>query len=180
MSFEEVIRTRTGFGDDGQVMYETTLTGRIRRPESVPEWCAQRIAAMGLIARTLPGGRAVIALLEAGEDFNVKAAGRELDDWQRWGVRTELERLLGRARESYPPAARLLQPMLSAWTRAYGNREPLPPRAPRPVKVQAAQRAPSLAETGLDPAAVAASWQHCGSPRVAQLAAASHLRALGA
>lgn len=156
-AFEEVTRTRAGFDDDGVPLWETTMTGRTRKPASVPEWCAQRIAAMGLTGRSLPGGRAVTALLEAGESFDVKRAGRELDDWQRWGVRTELERLLGRARETYPPAGPMVQQMLRAWTRAYGDREPRPQRDPV-VKRVARQRPVSLGETGLDPAAVAASW----------------------
>ena len=48
-AFEEVTRTRAGFDDDGVPLWETTMTGRTRKPASVPEWCAQRIAAMGLI-----------------------------------------------------------------------------------------------------------------------------------
>ena len=149
-TFEQVDRVRAGFDDDGVPLWETTMTGRTRKPTSVPEWCAQRIAAMGVVGRALPGGRAVIALLEAGEDFDVKSAGRELDDWRRWGVRTELERLLGLGARELPsrraagaPGAPGVEPRV---------RQPrADTAADATVPVQAARRAASMADDPPDP-----------------------------
>ena len=154
--FEDVVREPAGPGPDGPE-FVMVRTGRMRRPGSVDEWTAQQL---GLLAQFswLPAGRVVVSLLESGEGFDVAAAGKPLDDWQRKGVRDELAGLLASARRSYPAAAVLVTRMLAEWTRRWGDGERvLPPRGsvarpsggPRPVPV---------AETGIDPERVAAAW----------------------
>ena len=165
-TFEQVTRAPAGVTADGTVIYDTVWTGKMRRPESVPEWCAQRVSALGHTGRSFATGRAVVALLEAGEGFDVKAAGRDLDEQARHGVLTELIRLLALARQDYSPAAPLLKAMHGAWVRAYGDREPLP-RRPRAVQAAKRPRPSSLAETGVDPDSVRASWERLGAARLA-------------
>jgi hypothetical protein len=142
--FEQVERVPVGAGPNGPE-YAVTRMGRPRRPESVPEWTQQQVARLGQFRR-LPAGGAVIELLVAGEDFDVRAAGKPLSDWERRGVREELLRLLAAAQRAYPPAAALVRRILTAWTRKWGDGSRLIPPRTRPVPVVARVRTPSLAD----------------------------------
>jgi hypothetical protein len=155
---EDVTRAPAGVDASGNVTFEQVWTGRPRRPASVAEWAAQRVAALGGTARAFPAGKAVIALLEAGEDAAVRPVGKPLDEWQRYGVLTELQRLLKAARESYPPAGPMVEALRGRWVRAFGDREPLPRRrlpAPPPA---AARPVDTLAASPPDAAHWAAAW----------------------
>ena len=170
-TFEQVDRVRVGVDNlTGEPVFETTWTGRMRRPESAAEWVAMQIALLGSVARALPAGRAVARLLERGEDADIKAVGKPLDAHQRHGVLLELRRLEGVAQRTYPPASRLTMGLRRAWVSQWGDKEPFPQRDPV-VKRVARQRLVTLGETGLDPAAVGASWSKLtGNPTVPRIA----------
>ena len=119
--YEEVVKVPEGMGPF-EPEYVTVLTGRMRRPESVAEWQQQQAARLAQF-KALPAGAAVIALLQAGEDFDAKAAGGQLDAWQRKCVLVELARLLAVASRDYPPAARLMRWVHGEWLRRYGAGE---------------------------------------------------------
>ena len=158
--FEDVVKVPEGMGPF-EPEYVTVLTGRMRRPESVAEWQQQQAARLAQF-KALPAGAAVIALLQAGEDFDAKAAGGQLDAWQRKCVLVELARLLAVASRDYPPAARLMRWVHGEWLRRYGAGELLrPPRdwvAPRSSR----ERPESVADTGYDLERLAAAWAVSG------------------
>lgn len=156
---EQVDRVPQGPGPTGELEYSTVYTGRPRRPESLEEWYQRRIAAL-LQFRHMPAVAAVIALLEAGQGADVKAVGRQLDDWQRNGVLTALGELANAARASYPPAAGQVAQLERAWRRVWGDRPALPPRL-REVKREPRARVVTGAEKPPSAGQLAAAW---GSP----------------
>lgn len=140
----------------------------MKRPESPEEWREQRITVLQRLV--LPAAAAVVTLLEAGEDADVKAVGKPLDERQRWGVLTELGQLADAARRDYPPAARLVVALREAWARRWGDREPLPKR-PQVVAREKRERPLSMAEDPPDAARVGESWATYGAAWAARLAA---------
>ena len=51
-AFEQVDRVRAGADNlTGEPVFETTWTGRMRRPESTAEWVAMQVALLGSVAR---------------------------------------------------------------------------------------------------------------------------------
>jgi len=72
--YEEVVKVPEGMGPF-EPEYVTVLTGRMRRPESVAEWQQQQAARLAQF-KALPAGAAVIALLQAGEDFDAVRSRR--------------------------------------------------------------------------------------------------------
>lgn len=180
MTAEEVTRVPAGLDEQGRMTYGTVWQGRPARPGSVAEWCAQRVAAMGLVGRALPGCRAVAELLGAagaGGDFDakaaVRAAGKPLDEMARYGVRIELERLAEMAQRDYPPAAPAVRRLREAWARQWGEREPRQRREPLVPVPAARPRTPALYETGADPDRLLASWQRYGDALAAAWPAAA-------
>lgn len=122
---ELVTRKFEGHSEDGSARYARTWTGQPRPPESVAEWAEQRVAALGGAA-SLPAGRVAVQLLQADSDAARKAAlaaGRDLGDWERWGVLQVLEMWRKKAQE-YGPAAGLARELHRAWTAKYGDKVP--------------------------------------------------------
>ena len=153
---EQVDLVPAGLGASGEPEYSLVRTGRARRPESAGEWCERRIAALRQF-RHMPACAALIALLEAGEDADVKAAGRQLDDWQRHGVLTALGELADAAGQSYPPASALMLRLQAAWRRQWGDRQVIPPRI-REVKREPGMRVTSLVADPPGAGHFAAAW----------------------
>jgi hypothetical protein len=125
---QQVTRRPAGVHPDGSPRWDVTFESRPRPPESVPEWVGQRVAALGM-ARTYPAGRVAVQLLEADGGAAVRAAvaaGRDLDDHQRWAVLQTLEKCLEVARGGYAPATGLMAERISAWTAKYGCEQPQP------------------------------------------------------
>lgn len=124
---ELVSRKFEGHGEDGQPRYSTTRHGRPAPPESVAEWVEIRVAMLGPSGR-LAAGRVAVRLLLADGEAERKAAlaaGRDLDEWQRYGVLQVLEVWRRKAQE-YAPAAGLAGQLYSAWTARYGSKRPQP------------------------------------------------------
>jgi hypothetical protein len=125
---EHVTRQFTGHREDGSTVYDVTRHGNPARPESVAGFTEQRLASLGPAARTLPAGRVVVALLEAGEDGAAVSAavalGEGLDTYQRHSVHKTLAKQREAAQDSYPPGARLMGALLAAWAARWGSAEP--------------------------------------------------------
>lgn len=151
-------RVPQGPGATGEPEYSAVYTGRPQRPRSVEEWCARQIQALAQF-RHMPACAALAALLEAGEDADVKAAGKPLDDWQRRGVLDALGELADAASRSYPPAAPLMQRLERAWRRQWGDREVIPPRGPV-VKPGPRARVVCAADEPPTAGQLAAAWGH--------------------
>jgi hypothetical protein len=125
-----VTREVAGHGPDGPV-YARTWTGRPRPPESLGEWAGQRVAALGEAAlRGFPATRVTVALLEAlaADDSAAAvraavAAGRDLDDQDRYAVLATLEICRDKTRE-YPPSSGPMRDLVAAWVRKHGDKQP--------------------------------------------------------
>lgn len=156
---EQIDRVPEGPGPTGEPEYSTVYTGRARRPESLEEWCGRRAHGLARF-RHLPAVNALVLLLEAGQDADVKAAGKPLDDWQRNGVLTALGELADAARQDYPPAAAAMLRLQAAWRRQWGNRQVIPPRV-REVKPERRPRVVTGADGPPGIEHLAAAW---GSP----------------
>lgn len=168
--FEDVTRETAGVGPGG-LEFVTVRHGRLRRPESVAQWREWQVASLCGFARW-PAGRVIIELLSAPEDANVKTAGRDLDPWSRSAVLRELRRLEAAARETYPPAARVVGALAAAWLRQWGDREQVPPRDRVIAPERGRERPPILAETGIDAGRAGAAWAALGAARRRVLAPA--------
>lgn len=162
--FEQVVTEAEGVDKQGRPVMGTTWTGRLRRPESVDEWRAQRLAALGHATRALPAGRALAELLEAGEDADVKSIGRGLDGYGLWAVTATLDALLDKARSGYPPAVPFVTGLRGAWTGRWGDSEPRRPLRDWTAKRVNRPRAASMADAPPDAAAVAAAWEGLSGP----------------
>ncbi len=157
---EQVDRVPQGPGATGEPEYSVVRTGRPQRPGSAEEWRARQIQALAQF-RHMPACAALAALLEAGEDADVKAAGKPLDDWQRRGVLDALGQLADAASRSYPPAAAVILRLQAAWRRqwprcdgeVYPSRVREVKREPRARVISAADEPPSAGQ-------LAAAWGH--------------------
>lgn len=125
---EAITRQFAGHDESGQPTFSTIRHGYPARPESIAEWVHLAVATLGSMAPTYAQGRAVIALLEAGERADVKAAGRDLTEMQRWAVLKTLETMEGHAGAQYAPAVTLARGLRLAWVKQWGEKEPKPPR----------------------------------------------------
>jgi hypothetical protein len=83
-------------------------------------------------------------------------------------VGDELARLVQQARQDYPPAAALMQRLCGEWVRAWGDGERVLPPRDRVAAPAGGPRAASMAETGVDPAKLAASWERFGAALAAR------------
>jgi hypothetical protein len=154
--FEQVATVPAGPGPDGPE-YVQVHTGRLRKPASVQEWVAQQQAQLAQHTR-LPAGRAVLGLLAEGDDADVRAAGRDLDEHQRKAVLDELRRLEAVARRDYPPAAAMVARIRAGWASRFGTGDRLIPAPVPVVKAAARQRAAAMWQEPPSAAQVAAAW----------------------
>jgi hypothetical protein len=130
----EKIRRPDGMTANGTPLTEVVITGQWRRPESIEEWAEQRIAGLGAMADTYPAGRAVIALLQAGEDADVKAAGQGLDEHGRYAVLRVLQIITDKS-DGYPPGLQLARKLHTAWRARWGDAVPGQPRVQERLRV---------------------------------------------
>jgi hypothetical protein len=129
----EKIRKPAGMTADGKPLTETVWTGRWVPPTTVEEWAEQRIAALGNLGTDTKPGRAVIALLQAGDAADVKAAGKDLHQVDRYAVLQTLRAIA--AATEYPPGSALMRKLLKAWLARWGDKVPGQPVTQARVRV---------------------------------------------
>ncbi len=128
---EHVTRRQVGLSPVGKPVMETSRHGHPALPGSVEEWAQQAIARLGYDGRRSPAGRAVVALLEAGDGADARKVGRDLDGYQRYAVLRTLQAITEPAPPSswcgcaaYRPGIALARRLHTAWKAAWGDQPP--------------------------------------------------------